>query len=663
MADEKKNGKTKPGGAKPDAKAARAHTIELTAEDVTPADEGKAAGAGKDAGKDAKPDAGKDKTAAAKPEPKPDNKPEAKPAETVAARGGAGGFLGMAIAGLFGGVLALLGAAVLISFQMIDLSGSAGQRARQGIDKLDKQVGAALAEAEKKAEARETALAALKADAAKAASRASVHEDMLGKTTAAVNEMKAGLKKTTGQVAVMNDRLGRLTGSLAAAEKRLESLNGAIGSLGAKLESEAEARKALGPRIAANAGMLEKRGLDIGRLMKWQDAMSAESRKLGNQMTGLIGGLKDIERSVAEASNAGGGEPSSAGVRLALLDRKIQRLEKDMSGLTATLQSLPAVPPDLSPQIAVLEKTVARFDKNFADSGKRNAAVRNDVRKLDERVRDLGLLAGRLQALDTRIDEVKSRYAELGSSMRLIQSAARVLGLGEDGNSAALTGLEAKIAGLSSDLAAKITALEKATAGIGEAEAKLAGVDVRLESVKAAQTALAAMQQRAARQQAAMKLSRDLLSGAPYSQALAGFVTLAPQAKVPAAVKALAPSGVPSLDTLKTEFTEIRAAIDAAGILKSDDGLMGRLMKSAGSVVSVRRTGPVAGTSPSAVASRIADYLDKGKLASAIQEAGGYGGPASDRVAAWAKKADARLQAEGFAADAMSLAMAVAEQG
>lgn len=650
MAEDKKNGKSKAGSAKSGAKDARSRTIELTAEDVTPPEPAKAAKAGRPASGADKPEA-------------PDKTKDAAQDAPPASGSKAGGVMAYALSGLFGGVAALLGAAVLISFQMIDLSGNAGQRATDSIGALDKQVNAALAEARGRGTGRDDALAALKTGVDKTVSRASVHEDMIGKTSAAVNEMEKGLKQALSQVAGLSGRLNRLTASLGAVEKRLESLNGHMGGLGAKLGAEAESRKALGPRIVANAGMLEKRGTDIARLMKWQDAMSAETRKLGRQMTSLLGGLKDIERSVADASAAGGGEPSSAGVRLALLDRKIQRLGKDMAGLNATLQSLPAVPPDLSPQISVLEKTVARFDKGFAEAGRRHAGVQNNVRLLDERVRDLALMGGRMDAVNSRIDEVKSRYAELGSSMRVLQSAARALGLGEDGSSAALKALEGKLSALRGDISGRIAALEKTTAGIGEAEAKLAGVDVRLESVKTAQTKLAAMQQKAAREQAAARLSRDLLSGQAYSEALAGFASLVPKAIIPDSVRALAPKGVPSRDALASSFAALRQAIDAAEVLKSDDGLMGRLMKSAGSVVSIRRTGPVSGSSPSAIASRIADYLVRGELALVLSEASGITGPAGDKASAWAAQVKARLQAEKFAADVMALAMAGSEQG
>lgn len=658
MADSKKNGKPKSGSGAAPGKDARSRTIELTAEDVTPASETakKDETAKAEAPKDAAKSGGAARAEAAAPK-------DAKTPETKAAPAGGGSVLGYAAAGLFGGVAALLGAAVLVSFQMIDLSGNAGKQAQDSIGALDKKLSTALDAASGRGEKRDAAIAALEKSVEKAVSRSSVHEDMIGKSSAALTGVQSGLKKTGGEVSVVADRLGRLTASLSAAEKRIESLNGSLGALDARLKAEAEARAALGPRITANAGMLEKRGSDIAKMMKWQDAAAAESRKLASQMAGLLAGLKDIERSVADASAAGGGEPSSAGVRLALVDRKIARVEKDMAGLSTTLKNLPAVPPDLSPQIAVLEKTVARFDKNFAESGKRHAAVQDLVRKLDERVRDLALLGGRMNALNTRIDEVKARYGALGEAMTTLRSASQALGLGEDGNSKALAGLESQIAALKTELAGKIAALEKTTAGITEAESKLAGVDVRLESVKTTQAALAAMQKRAATEQAAARLSRDLLSGIAYSDALAGFVALAPAVQVPDAVKALAPSGVPSMAKLRADFAALKDAIDAAAVMKPDDGLMGKLMKSAGSVVSIRRTGPAAGTSPSAVASRIADYLAKGKLAAAINEAGSMGGDMAGKVQGWAKGAKARLAAEKFAADVMALAMAGPEQG
>jgi len=638
-------------GKKPDAaakaspaksqKSARGRTIELTAEDVTPSDKKPAdkTEAPKTAPK--KSEAPKAADASPKDKPQDKSKTAAKPSKAVK-RGGFGVFL---IAAFTGAALALGTAYGLLFYKVIALPDAGKAQMLDAISGLEARIQAAGTQNEEH----------LGALGRKTQSTAQIYADMLAKTNASVAALKDDLAALSKKSAGLEGLAKSNSASLGTINTAAQSALKAAGALGLKLDKESKSRAQLGPHIAANTAQVQKRATEMAALSKDLETVKISSGRLAAQMDDLFKGLKDIEKAVAEAGALGGGTPSSAGVRISLLGNKFKRLEQDMAGLNNTLQSLPAIPPDVTPRITVLEKSLSRITRGIADLGARDAGREDALRRLQGETQKLGHNAARIASVDKRLGELGQRLAKLQTALGVVGKAADTLKIGDSGSSGALNALAERINTVRAEMINKIERLEKVTAEISDAETKLSAIDARLKDVKSAQAAFAVQQQLAAKVQSAGRLQRDLLSGGAFKDALFAFIELAPDVKVPENVSALAASGILTPNQLRKRFKALKQGLEAQNILEGGTGLMGKLLKSAGSVVSVRRTGPTAGTSSGAVASRVATHLEKGQLAAALKEAAGFKGDALEQAAPWIKQAQARLEAEAFAANLSAL--------
>ncbi len=641
MTDKSESAKKAGAGKKtPQAKAqksARGRTIELTAEDVTPSDK-------TEAGKAEAPEPAAEKPAGAKPagsSPKgqsPDNNEKTAAPAAAQKRGGFGLFL---IAAITGAALALGAAYGLLYFKLIGLRDDDKAQILEAVAGLEKRINQA-------AKQNEASLGAL---ADKTRNQMQLYSDMAAKANASVAALKDEMGRVSSNVSGLESAVKTNAKSLAAINTAAQSALKAADDLARKLEAESKARAQLGPSIAANTAQVQKRAAEIARLGKELAAVKSTSGRLAGQVEDVFRGLKDIEKAVVEAGTKGGGAPSSAGVRISLLGNKFKRLEQDMAGLRNTLQSMPAVPPDVTPQISLLEKSLTRISKSISDLGGRDAARADELRRLRDKLAAFGHDIGKIAALDERLKGLSEKLAGLQNALGVVGKAADTLKIGDGGRSGALNALADRIKAVRAELNGKIEKLETLTAGISDAEAKLNAIDARLQDVKSVQAALAQQQKLAAKVQNANRLQRDLLSGGAFKDALFAFIEVAPEVKIPANVGALAGEGILTVDELRARFSALRQTLEAQNILDGGSGLMGKIMKSAGSVVSVRRTGPAAGTSSGAVASRVAAYLEQGKLALALKEAEGFSGDARQKTAPWIKAAQARLAAEKFAAD------------
>ena len=467
--------------------------------------------------------------------------------------------------------------------------------------------------------------------------------------------MLAGVKAQVAELAVTSRNNAK---SLAAINTAAQSALKATEDLALRLGEEGKARAKLGPSIAANTAQVQKRAAEIAGLSGDLRTVKSETGRLAARVDDVFRGLKDIEKAVVEAGARSGGAPSSAGVRISLLGNKLKRLEQDMAGLRNTLKSLPAMPPDFTPQIALLEKSQARLAKGLGDLGARDAARENALQHLQSQTGALGREIGKIASLNTRLADLGRKLEALQVNLGIVGKAADTLKIGKGGSSGALNALAEEIRSVRRELAGKIDRVEKLTKGMADAESRLRAIDARLKDVKSVQAALAAQQRQAAKVQGANRLQRALLGGGAYKEALFAFMELAPEVKVPESVNAMAANGILTLAELRKRFSVLRESLEAQNILEGGSGLMGKIMKSAGSVVTIRRTGPTAGMSTGAIASRIAAHLEAGKLALALKEAEAFKGEARNKAAAWIKQARARLDAEKFAADLGALVYA-----
>ncbi|MCX5494716.1 mitofilin family membrane protein [Kaistia dalseonensis] len=145
----------------------------------------------------------------------------------------------------------------------------------------------------------------------------------------------------------------------------------------------------------------------------------------------------------------------------------------------------------------------------------------------------------------------------------------------------------------------------------------------------------------AARTIALTTLRQAATAGGPFENELAALKTLGVE---DAALAPLAAGGAPSRSALVAAFPAIADQIRAASMkVDPNAGIFDRLAASAGSLVSVKPAGPVAGSTTTAIVSRMEAAVSAGDLAAALQEAEGLDSVARAPLAEWADAARKRV--------------------
>ncbi|HEV7284838.1 MAG TPA: mitofilin family membrane protein, partial [Kaistia sp.] len=130
----------------------------------------------------------------------------------------------------------------------------------------------------------------------------------------------------------------------------------------------------------------------------------------------------------------------------------------------------------------------------------------------------------------------------------------------------------------------------------------------------------------------------------PFANEFAAVSALGTEDTEIAALQPLAATGAPSKADLIAAFPAVADQIRIAAA-KVDPGasLIDRLTASAGSLVSVKPSGPMAGPSATAVVSRMEAAVKDGNLAEALREGDGLDAIARAPLADWAAKAGQRI--------------------
>ena len=157
-----------------------------------------------------------------------------------------------------------------------------------------------------------------------------------------------------------------------------------------------------------------------------------------------------------------------------------------------------------------------------------------------------------------------------------------------------------------------------------------------------------------------MKAAAD--RGSSFGTELDTFAAVAPDGQVADRLRPYSEEGVPTRAQLVEQFSAARDRIlDAAAAPEEEQGIAGRLMSSAFSVVKVRRTGDVEGNTPDAIVSRMESALDAGNLPAAAAEWDALPQEARDASADFRQALDARIAVDGLIGDALT--RAVSETG
>jgi hypothetical protein len=285
---------------------------------------------------------------------------------------------------------------------------------------------------------------------------------------------------------------------------------------------------------------------------------------------------------------------------------KIDALGQRLSAVEAMTEAIPGMRRDLKS----LSDTVTSLDALRPATASRG---------------DLDALSATVTALAKRVDEapVAATRDDLnGLAQRLgrLEATAAAGGDGQTASAAALASLTSQINQAQADvraLADKVTAEARPALTAGE------------DAVRAV---------------AVSSLRRASSDGKPFAADVDMIANLGIDGGDIAIIRPLAAKGVATVSDLAAGFPDVASAIlSATATADPNANFFQRVLASLGSLVHVRPLGPVAGSDPAAIVSRMSDDVTKGDIAAALAERAALPDAGKAASADWAAKAADRV--------------------
>ena len=286
--------------------------------------------------------------------------------------------------------------------------------------------------------------------------------------------------------------------------------------------------------------------------------------------------------------------------------------QAEIGALSAQIEELRAADPSAELDTLRGDIEAARVASSAAAD-----ALSEDVGALATRVDNQAATFEDLLALPDRIDTLTGRVGAL---------EARPVDEAPD------------ISGLQADVRALTERLESAAA---EARDQVDTANARAAEIEAM---VAAQAEADARQAAFVRLTGNVLSGAPYDAALDALASRAPDVAVPETLAESADSGLVTLQHLRETFPDSARAAIAADAAPGENATMGdRLAGFLRTQTGARSLSPRDGDSADAILSRAEAALTNGDVAAAVSEVETLGPEARPEMDGWVGDARARL--------------------
>jgi len=216
--------------------------------------------------------------------------------------------------------------------------------------------------------------------------------------------------------------------------------------------------------------------------------------------------------------------------------------------------------------------------------------------------------------------------------------------------SASLAAVKRNLAAFNAEVTARLAALEK-SAPPGNLTQILDSLAPR-SALDALETRLSALEadrsgadaKRAALALALAGLIRSADRGEPFATELHTIALLAPDRPQWKSLEPYAAQGLRPMDALTRDFDEMARRALKAERMERADNWWRRLWENIRSLVTVRRTGDLAGQSSQAIIARAGQRLKEGDVRAASRELHGLKGAAATRMAPWLSALDGRVQ-------------------
>jgi hypothetical protein len=284
------------------------------------------------------------------------------------------------------------------------------------------------------------------------------------------------------------------------------------------------------------------------------------------------------------AANAAAEQARLAAESMAVVDRRVTAVEAMVDGL-----------PAIRGEIAALDDRATQF-QSVLDG----LPVKSDVEGV---VAMLGQLRQRIDALPPSV----SREDLAGLAERVGRLEVTVAAGGGEGPESG-----AAIASLATQLRDAETALSSLTERLAAAEAQVAelGTPNPMAGGEAAVRAIAIT-----------ALRRASEGSAPFLSEVDMVAALGVSGEEIALLRPYAERGVPARAALVVDFPEVADRIlEATAVSDPGAGFVDRVVAGIGGLVSIRPAGPIAGTDPQAIVSRMLAAAEQGDLAAALAE-------------------------------------------
>lgn len=453
-------------------------------------------------------------------------------------------------------------------------------------------------------------------------------------------EIRTDIEDLSSTQTEVSDKLDKAWESIGVNEARLE---GQVEQINAKLAAREESEAAL--RAEFDALMAQ---LDVLIGPEGEPAAPAGAAVEDGAQTSMANGAEPAQ----DGAGAALAETAPAKPPLQRLMERIDYLEtrlaeadatpettgqlkRALSGLSTRVEAVEAANKEYDRAIEKREQAIASLQSGLFNANQAIADVEDRVVTLaeEEQIAPEPAVAAEV---DARIDALRAEIAALKT-----QAAASPVESLEAADPQEMTDAEDVNAAPtptsspgSKPIMAPVqpaNASGAATAAAGE-DAVLAEKDQLALKISAASLAVA-------------KLDGDSANGKPFPSAWDALKKAMPDNANVDAVKAISRRGAPTLSSLRTGFSEVKATLDKRIQEEGKGDGWDWARQAFGGVVSVRRT-DIEGDTPQAALNRIAKALDEADLAAAVENAEMLEGFSDTDFDAWLDGARARLTLE-----------------
>jgi hypothetical protein len=280
-----------------------------------------------------------------------------------------------------------------------------------------------------------------------------------------------------------------------------------------------------------------------------------------------------------------------------------------------------------------LDALKARIEANATT----NEAQTNALSSVEEKLAAATREASSAAAIAARLDELEASTKDLAGTLDAAQSAAAEQSARVDELAKAMPPADIgnQITQLSAMVKALNTAVDALAPKIDDLSARVAALEAKKDDPDAAE--------RAALSLALSNLSRAATRAEPFARELDVVATFLPDEPELAELKTVAAEGVPTETSLEARFPQVVKDVLDAERAASDDSIWQRFVSNAKKLVTLRRTGEIAGDDTDAVLARMEERVARGDLSAALAEAKALKGRAAAAAAPWVTDATARV--------------------